>query len=95
MDTDEKRDVHTHVLSKDEQDDYQRTKPDMNKDSGRPVFSSDTDVFVDILSHFSDDHQPVQNIKCEDEQEEDINCHREGGSGDLHVQFVKSYSPGR
>ena len=76
MDNDEKRDVHTHVHSKDEQDDSQRTKPDMNKDSGRPVFSSDCEVSVDILSQFSDDYQPVQNIECEDEQEQYVTCFR-------------------
>ena len=85
MDNDEKRDVHyrlhTHVHSQDEHDDSLHTKPDMNKDSVRPGLSTYCDVSVDFLSHVSDDYQIVQNIKYEDEQEENIKCHREGDSG--------------
>ena len=66
MDNGEKRDVHTHVHSKDEQDDSQPTKPDMNTYGVRPVFPNDCDVSVDMLSHFSDDYQIVQNKKYED-----------------------------
>ena len=81
MDNEEKRDVHTHVHSQDEQDDYQPTKTDMKKDSVRPVFSNDCDVSFDILSQFPDDYQIVHNTIYEDEQEEDNKCHREGDSG--------------
>ena len=82
MDNYEKpEDVRANAHSQDGQDDSPRTKPDMNKDSVRPVFSSDSEVSLDILSHVSDDYQNVKNIKCEDEQEEDINCHREGDIG--------------
>ena len=85
MDNDEKRDVHrlhTHVHSQDEHDDSQHTKPDMNKDSVRLGFSTYfCDGSVDFLSHVSDDYQIVQNIESEDEQEEDIKCHREGDNG--------------
>ena len=84
MDNDEKRDVHrlhTHVHSQDEHDDSLHTKPDMNKDSVRPGFSTYCDVSVDVLSHVFDDYQIVQNIKYEDEQEENVKCHREGDTG--------------
>ena len=95
MDNDEKRDVHrlhTHVHSQDEHDDSQHTKPDMNKDSVRPGFSTYCEVSVDIQSHVSDYYQIVQNIESEDEQEENIKCHREGDSGGgsemICLQFV-------
>ena len=83
MDNDEKRDVHTHVHSQDEQYDSQPTKPDMNTYRVRPVFSNDCDVSVDMLSHFSDDYQIVQNKKYEDEREEYVKCYGEGDSGCL------------
>ena len=38
-------------------------------------------VCEDILSHFSDVYQIVQNTIYEDDQEEDNKCHREGDSG--------------
>ena len=80
MDNEEKRDVHTHVHSHDEQDYSQPTKPDMNKDCVRSGFSADCEVSADILSHIPDDYQIIQNIIYEDEQEEDNKCHREGDS---------------
>ena len=76
----DKREVLTHVHSQDEQDDSQPTKPDMNKDNVRPVFSHDCEVSVDILPQFSDDYQIVHNVKYDNEQEEDSMCHREGDS---------------
>ena len=84
MDNEEKRDVHTHVHSQDEQDYSQPTKPDMNKDCVRSGFSTDCEVSADILSHFPDDYHIVQNIIYEDEQEEDNKCHREGDSGGVN-----------
>ena len=83
MDNEKRRDVHrpTHVHSQDEQNDYQPTEREMNKDSVRPVFTNDYDVSVDIISQFPDVYQIVHNIKYEDELEQYIDCHREGDSG--------------
>ena len=81
MDNEEKRDVHTHVHSQDEQDYSQPTKPDMNKDCVRSGFSAYCEVSADIRYHFPDDYQIVHKTIYEDEQEEDNKCHREGDSG--------------
>ena len=81
MDNEEKRDVHMHVHSQDEQDYSQPTKPDMSKDCVRSGFSADCEVSADMLSHFPDDYQIVQNTIYEDDQEEDNKCHREGDRG--------------
>ena len=48
MDNEEKRDVHMHVHSQDEQDYSQPTKPDMNKDCVRSGFSADCVKFQPI-----------------------------------------------
>ena len=53
----------------------------MNKYCVRSGFSTDCEVSADILSHFPDDYQIVQNTIYEDEQEEDNKCHREVDSG--------------
>ena len=81
MDNEEKRDVHMHVHSQDEQYYSQPTTPDLNKDCVRSGFSADCEVSADMLSHFPDDYQIVQNTIYEDDQEEDNKCHREGDSG--------------
>ena len=81
MDTGDNLDVHTNAHSQDEQDDSQPTKPDMNKVIFRSMVPTDGAVSVDIISHVSDDYQIVHNMEYEDEQEYNINCHREGDSG--------------
>ena len=55
----------------------------MNKDCVRSGFSADCEVSADMLSHFPDDYQIVQNTIYEDDQEEDNKCHREGDSGSV------------
>ena len=80
MDTEDNHYFLANVHSQDEQDDSQRTKPDTNTNICRSIVPTDCAVSVDILSRVSDDFQIVQNIKDEDEEEQDSECHREGDS---------------